>query len=325
MKDIQNIIIHFLDGSATEEEKGVLADWLTKTSDNRRTFQEIRDLWLSANLSSDHGDVDRALTEFRKRRGSLLIVKKKTPSFLVSLMKIAGLFILAFASSYYLWENIGTSTSEVIVNKLITSENGKGRFILPDSTIVWLNKNSMLEYPESFSPGNREVKLKGEAYFQVRKVADSQFRVHANDLSVEVTGTEFVVQNYAYRQTVETILLNGKVFIDRNERTELYPDQRFVLDKYSGSYVVDSVNSRNYIGWIQDKLKFDNAKLSDIFTQMEGWYGIAIHCPPIYAEQTRMTFMIRDESIEEILRAVQMIIPLEYKWEEHVLHIIPPQ
>lgn len=325
MNDIQSIIIHFLDGSASEEEKEALTNWLTKTSDNRREFQEIRDLWLSTNLSSDNGEVERALAEFRKRRKSLFIVKKRTPAILISFMKIAALFILAFGSSYYLWKHTETSTSKLIVNKLITSDNGKGCFILPDSTVVWLNKNSILEYPEYFPSGKREVKLKGEAYFQVHKIADSKFHVHANDLSVEVTGTEFVVQNYDYRQTVETILLDGKVFINGNGRTELHPDQRFVLEKHSGSFAVDSVNSKNYIGWIQDKLEFDNAKLSDIFTQLEGWYGIEINCPRVYAEQTRMTFMIRDESKEEILRAVQMIIPVEYKWEDYILHIIPPQ
>ena len=52
------------------------------------------------------------------------------------------------------------------MNRLLTANGSKGRFVLPDSTVVWLNSNSLLEYPETFSSSAREVSLSGEAYFE---------------------------------------------------------------------------------------------------------------------------------------------------------------
>lgn len=327
MKDIHNIIIHYLDDSATLEEKQFLLDWLKESEENRKEFQEIRDLWIGVNVTIGEIELENALKKFRKRIFESLDEKgKNKKNRLILFLRIAALFLLAFGLNYlFFHKTTETEYKTEIINRLITSENGKGRFLLPDSTIVWLNKNSSLEYPEKFEANFRQVKLQGEAYFQVYKDPDKEFIVDASDIRVKVTGTSFVVQNYENRKAIETILLNGGVSVEKNDQPPvgLSPNQRYSLEKGSESISIDSVNALNYIGWIEKRLQFDNAKLSDILTQMSEWYGIDIICTRTYATQPNMTLMIRDESIDEILKAIQMIEPFRYWWEEQTLYITP--
>ena len=62
------------------------------------------------------------------------------------------------------------SASEVIVqNQLITAKGSKGKFTLPDGSVVWLNSETKLTYPDQFTGDKRSVSLEGEAYFEVAK------------------------------------------------------------------------------------------------------------------------------------------------------------
>ena len=49
IKDINEVIIRFLDGTATGEEKVFLFNWLKQSEKNRNEFSEVRDLWLLGN------------------------------------------------------------------------------------------------------------------------------------------------------------------------------------------------------------------------------------------------------------------------------------
>lgn len=329
MDDIQHIIIHYLDGIATREEKQMLLKWLKESESHAQEFAEIRDLWLGSNAAlSGNEDTETALQHLRKHiYNNDKKRRKKTPFLHHSIIKYAAVFCLAFGLAYWLFMQTITVPPEntLTINKLITSNNSKGRFVLPDSTIVWLNRNSILEYPEIFHAEKREVKLTGEGYFEVKKHSRAPFYVTAGNMAVEVKGTSFVVQNYENRKNIETILLSGKVNVAGNGyvNTPLLPGQRYSLNKEKGTYEVDTVKPDNYIGWINSKLVFDNQRLSDILTQMQGWYNIDISFAESYASNVRMTFTIRDESIDEILRAIKLLVPITSRWENQTLYIQP--
>ena len=85
--------------------------------------------------------------------------------------------------------------------------------VLPDNSIVWLNAESKLRFPSTFSGKERKVFASGELYFQVAKDSLSPFRVEVEGLyEVEVLGTEFNVRAYSNLPSATT-LVNGRVLI----------------------------------------------------------------------------------------------------------------
>ncbi len=93
---------------------------------------------------------------------------------------------------------------------------------LTDGTKVWLNAESTLEYPETFEgKPNREVYLKGEAYFEVTKDTEHPFRVKTDALETLVLGTSFNVRAYSKEDTQVT-LVEGSVKVSDKHQGELH-------------------------------------------------------------------------------------------------------
>jgi transmembrane sensor len=84
------------------------------------------------------------------------------------------------------------------------------------------------------------------------------------------------------------------------------------------------VNTDDYISWIQNELTFDNDKLADIIINLNKWYGVDIECPSEFAEKVFMSFSVRNgENLDEILKAMTLVAPIRYYWENGILHILP--
>ena len=200
IKDINEVIIRFLDGTATGEEKVFLFNWLKQSEKNRNEFSEVRDLWLLGNtIATDDLETEIARERYKNRiqstesglRKNRFVFRKHFVPFL----RVAAVFLMLFTvgSVFYYWGSSSVPKQPDVMNRLLTANGSKGRFVLPDSTVVWLNSNSLLEYPETFSSSAREVSLSGEAYFEVRRNEKLPFRVQAGEMKVEVLGTRFIV------------------------------------------------------------------------------------------------------------------------------------
>lgn len=327
--DINEIIIRYLDASATQEEKICLLQWLKESEKNRSDFVETRDLWLACEVVTDNElEVEIALNRFKGRileeRKKISVRQERSSLFFI---QVAAVFLLLLGFSYWFVIRPDFVTKELLVkNQIITANGSKGRFELPDGTIVWLNGNSTLTYWDSYTNGKRDVTLKGEAYFDVKKNTNSPFSVQLGDLTVQVLGTKFNVSNYGTDRMVKMALLSGSIKITGTELKKeliLKPDELYTYSRQSGKGYIEQVEAQLYANWIKDKLVFDNEKLSDIIICLEGWYGVSFNCKKSFAERTRMSFTVRGESIDEILSAMEMIVPIKYDIKDDEVTIHP--
>ena len=209
--DINFIIIRYLDGSASLEEKRQLLQWLKESEKNRSDFTDTRDLWLSCNASADNElEVDIALDRLKMRimNEHERIGKKNRRSFIRWYQAAAVLLVLF---GLYFWLSIEQTEPKLMVqNQLITAKGSKGKFTLPDGTVVWLNSESRLVYPDQFADGKRTVNLVGGAYFEVVKDEKKPFIVKAGDVDVEVLGTSFNISSYPFKDNIETALAGNQ-------------------------------------------------------------------------------------------------------------------
>ena len=110
-------------------------------------------------------------------------------------MAVAAASILLIISLTFSFLYTGGDRA-VYSNKLSYSAlSGKSRIVLPDSSVVWLNSGSTLEYAADFME-NQEVALNGEALFDVTKDNQHPFVVLASEVKVKVHGTCFNVNSY---------------------------------------------------------------------------------------------------------------------------------
>ncbi|MBR5350016.1 MAG: FecR domain-containing protein, partial [Prevotella sp.] len=128
--------------------------------------------------------------------------------------------------------------------ELLTTRHDKEFWItLDDGTLVHMNANSRIIYPEKFNRDNREVILHGEAYFMVSKDKSRPFIVHTLRGDVKVYGTEFNVNTRARdnsskkRDCTSVVLVKGSVGVTPSEGKEymLTPGQQIIIKDHSNS------------------------------------------------------------------------------------------
>ncbi|MEX6687206.1 FecR domain-containing protein [Danxiaibacter flavus] len=160
---------------------------------------------------------------------------------------------------------------------LVASDTEVKHVILPDSSEVVLNAGSSVSYNDFGSGKTREVYLRGNAFFKVRKdKAHKEFVVHANDVSITVLGTQFNVN--VRSAAVEVALTQGKVRLslkNHNEAsTNLVPGERAVLDTLHNTISKSAMNNEQYAAWTQGKWIFSQTSLQDVANLLHEYYGV---------------------------------------------------
>ncbi|ERJ59053.1 FecR family protein [Sphingobacterium paucimobilis] len=165
--------------------------------------------------------------------------------------------------------------------QLYVPKGGVYQVKLADGTQVWLNSDTRLKYPSSFSGNQRVVELDGEAFFIVQSVTDENskripFIVKSKNQSIEVLGTEFNVNGYASQSSIKTTLLEGKVNVQvENKKVALLPGQQ-AENKDGREIVVKKVDPQHAIAWKDGKFSFDGKSFAETLTEIGRWYNLSI-------------------------------------------------
>lgn len=194
---------------------------------------------------------------------------------------------------------------------LVTAENSKGRFTLPDGSTVWLNADSRLAYGADFAEnGHRRVRLDGEAFFDVKRDTLAPFEVTMGELQVRVLGTRFMASHIDDFGIEEVTLQSGSVEVEHlhsQERIRLAPDQNCTFDASTGLMSVRRVAAGNYCSWTGDSIVFENRTLEEIVINLEHWYNIRIRIESDVDPSVRISFTLRPETLDETLRIIESL------------------
>lgn len=169
-----------------------------------------------------------------------------------------------------------------VLNQLVIPFGKNSSITLPDGTVAYLNAGSRLVYPNFFTGKNREVILIGEGFFNVASNEKMPFVVRTHDLNVVATGTRFNLSAYPSDNTIETVLVDGKVKINLNNLQQLQgdyilePGQLVTYSRINGETRIKTVDVINYITWHEGYLYFESSELNRIVKKLERYYNIKI-------------------------------------------------
>jgi transmembrane sensor len=182
---------------------------------------------------------------------------------------------------------------------------------LSDGTVVKLNANSSLKYPQKFANTAREVELVGEAYFTVTKNPDVPFVVRTQQASTVVLGTSFNVLARAQDNTKVT-LVEGKVKIASTPNPSryvfLHPNQQAIVKE--GEELIDtvSVDVARFIEWKDGILTFEHTHMDQVVERLEEWYGVEIKLKDPVLKTCRITARYEAEPLENVLESFAFML-----------------
>ncbi|NOX85490.1 MAG: FecR family protein [Chlorobi bacterium] len=212
----------------------------------------------------------------------------------------------------------------ITYNEIYTPMSAQTRFLLPDSTVVWLNSASTLRYPLSFTGKTREVILTGEGYFDVVKNPKKPFVVQTKKINVIAYGTSFDVMAYPDDPKVAATLVKGKIKVvkkNTGKYFDLKPSSQAVLDTVTGKMTVSKVETRFYTSWKDGKLIFKSEPMEIVVHKLERWFNCKIHIQNDQLKKYKYTGTIEMETLREVMELIKITTPIKYKYDKDTREI----
>ncbi|MBU0763260.1 MAG: FecR domain-containing protein [Bacteroidetes bacterium] len=207
---------------------------------------------------------------------------------------------------------------EEILRDISTTSNTKSRFYLPDSTLVWLNRNSKITFPQSFK--ERIIYLDGEAYFEVKKLRNKPFTIHAGQSRIDVKGTSFNVLRDMSGENVEVTVVSGTVqMTSGNENAGcsvlIGPGEKGIFLTTDNPIEVMENNDPNFLAWKTEKLIFNWMLLTDVIKTLIRHYDKEIIINDEAVGLCRFNGTYSGKSFDEILSEMKMTLNIEYNYQ----------
>lgn len=348
-----SIILRFLISEASAMDIELLEEWISHDQKNKRYFERVRDSWYSFEVEKDldsekiSQDFQHILDQINSKKASKIHGRIQPNRFLGSwVFRGAAIFIFGVAFAWVVFQNFGISDSKSTQFNIVETPRGsRANIVLPDGSTVLLNAESKLTYPQQFLEDKREILLEGEAYFEIQKDPETEFLVRTPDLTVKVFGTSFNVKSYPGENTTETTLVEGSISVykhsmngmiegkelkmEPNQRLVLYKDRENITPTISSIKKIENVPARKaklvlskridpdrFISWKDGHLKIVSEPMKNLAVTLERRYDVKIHFSDEDIKQLRFTGTFKNETIEQVLAAMKLASPMDYKIEE---------
>lgn len=278
----KQVIQNFFEGKTTRMQNILIQEWLENPANREMYFQWL-DEWETENpqftpdvehgyqrsLATVQGHVDAP--GFGSQRAGAGTLRGRLWAFkwaaAASVALVMGAYLL---SDFWFYKQYETGYGEIRT------------VVLPDSSRVTLNANSVLSIPRfGFGGGTREVKLQGEAEFAVKHTVDhSKFIVRTPDkLEVKVLGTEFIV--YSRERGSKVVLSQGSVQLRSlnglNPKPMLMKPGDVATMSTLGTLTLKHSESLSaHQAWKQRRFMFENTPVSEIAYQISEHFGVNV-------------------------------------------------
>lgn len=267
------LLFRYFSNEASAEEVAQIEQWLEEDPARQSEFDSAHYLFNAMILHSD--ELSKMTTPGALEKTSR---KSKVRRLVYRYAAAAAAVVIAGLSGVFVEREINYNKMTAQTNVLEVPAGQRMSVTLSDGTQVQLNGNTRIEYPVIFSRKQRNVKLSGEAFFEVKHDERHPFIVETFASKVEVLGTRFNVYADEASEYFSAALVDGKVKVTTNDETAeqvvLAPDEmvRFV----NNHLVVTKVDAENLISWTEGYVNLADTDFESLMHRFENVYGVKI-------------------------------------------------
>ena len=358
--NIENKIIRYLSGEASNKEAEEILMWKNSNPENKKIFKEI-EIALNTSqivINPEKYSSPKAYEKLEKKmRGNNSFPFNDFRRFLsYAATAVIAIGLTWFTQKYFEEKPLVKPTQQVaeetFFQSVETPAGARSLVTLEDGTKIWLNSNSKLTYPTHFNGSQRIVHLEGEGYFDVAKDKTWPFKVETSDLSINVLGTVFNLKSYPNEGLIETTLIEGEITLnkivnDNNEQEilKLKPKQKATFIKKEGILLKDEIYAANIpknekiqrkkerlvlnedvdaepiVAWKDNEMIFKNETFESIAVSLERRYGVKMKFENDGVKEYRFSGVFDEISIDQALQALQFASPFHYQIDQKFIMI----
>lgn len=300
----------WMDG-LSEAEAVWLANWLNASSANRVLASDWERIWNAVGQLPakpvQNLDLDLEFSLLQQRlHGDSVPTCGKTVGFpRTYIWRAAAVFIVLLSAIYFFFPTEKPASQiETFANVAVLPVT------LPDGSQVWLRQGGKLEYPEMFEKETREVRLDGEAYFDVQHRSGLPFKIlttHGD--RIEVLGTSFGIRSNSSESNV--FVRSGRVrFIpagQNKQQLELAATEQAFFNRSQARVRLVKDSNLNQLAWHSGALQFKGTPLSQVVADLGIFYGVSITLENKKLENCPFTATKIDQPIDSVLNTLAAV------------------
>ena len=304
---IDNLLIKYLLAEASAVERTEVEAWIAARAENKIYYQQFRAIWEQSKSLAIHSDrdVNAAWQLFQNR------IHKPKPTLRIidgfAWMRVAAVLIIVAGIALIAYRQFGaTRVQQITVQSLAVVKTDT----LPDHTIVTLNKQASITYPNSFDKATRSVVLKGEAFFDVTPDKTKPFIIEANSITIKVVGTSFNVRTEG--DATEVIVKTGIVQVQKGEKIVLLrPSEKIMIRQGDTVLNKEQEISQLYNYYKTHAFVCDNTPLWKLVEVLNEAYhsNIVIERPEL--RKLPLTATFPNESLDQILSIISLTFDIQ--------------
>ena len=318
MKD--EIIIAYLKKELPPGEMVSIENWIGLSGENKNHFDRVKLIWENAaeDFSKVRVNSGKAWDNIQNLISKESLSQEKHRSISIgTYLRIAASVVMLLGIGYLssrLINNASSSQDWIIV------ETGSDRtdVELPDGSHVWLNHHTKISYPGKFKTRKREVRLSGEAFFDVTRNRRKPFTVTTETSVVEVLGTSFNVESGESPSEVIVTVVEGKVALskvsDPAGKLILEPGDKGTHIAADDRLFKERNRDHNFLAWKTGILIFENAALSDVCSVLSEHFDKPV-IPDHHGtlETKRLTATYQNRELEDVLTILALTLEISYE------------
>lgn len=294
------LLLKYIDGDCTNQEKISIASWLDSDPENMRKFLALRKLhditiWQSSPVANST----------QKPKENILFWSWK-PIY-TEVLKLAAVFLIAIFISRFLFPD-SKQENLTSMQTIHVPAGQRAEVTLVDGTKVWLNAKTTFTFPNYFSKSSRNVTLDGEGFFDVSSNKKRPFIVKTENFDVKVWGTKFNLMAYSGKGIFETSLLDGSVEVLKSGASKgilIKPDERIFQE--NNQLVILPITDMNHFLWKEGIISFNNQSFPKMANELELYFDLHIEIKNDKILNYRCTGKFRTkDGVEHILKVLQL-------------------
>jgi ferric-dicitrate binding protein FerR (iron transport regulator) len=332
---LPDLLKKYLRGEATPEESVLIDEWYSSLQENPDDISLLDPLEQNIAENRILKKIKRNIShqipsEIKHSRTSSKFYFLRTPFKLAA--AIAAIAVIGLGAILFKEKGLPSLQNQTVaktstIKKLSNETSEVKKVQLEDGTIINLQPNSSVEFPERFSASERTVVLRGEAFFDVAKEKNRPFLISASDVTVKVLGTSFNVMAYDGAQEISVAVKTGKVSVSAKAKTKiphqkrkeeeviLTPNQEAVYNTTEESFSKKLVDQPQIVLEKPTlfETQYDGAPVVKILDVLEKNYGIDIEFNEEALANCILTTSMAEEGLYERIEIICKAIGAQYQ------------
>lgn len=323
------LLIKYVKGEAAKSEVEEVLSWASEDLKNAEYLAKLQNIWVFTNMPQTEATEEELRDINRVIRGRS---RRSYNKRVLSWVAAASVAIAMGIGGWYMGRSSGvdtpslTDTDRMVADQvmyknispskeLYTNKGVKAKIILPDSSVVILNSDTRINYPDKFDDKLRVVNLSGEAYFDVAKDSLRPMIVHTKKgFSIKVLGTKFNLKAYDNDDKSQATLYSGKIDLIRSSgnrlvATEVAPLQTIVVSDVNKNNPVTKIMKPSPLddkAWTEGRIIFDETPVSEVVKILERWHGYDFQVKDPSILNYKITATFNSESLVQVMDLIQM-------------------